>query len=82
MAESLSLPMRPPRHSLGSALCTLLIAILAALLVWRGLNGLLPHELWWQALWSPDLDSPNQVLLHFSFAPRLLVSLMVGAALG
>jgi len=74
--------MRPPRHSLGSALCTLLIAILAALLVWRGLNGLLPHELWWQALWSPDLDSPNQVLLHFSFAPRLLVSLMVGAALG
>ena len=82
MAESLRLPMRPPRHSLGSALCTLLIAILAALLVWRGLNGLLPHELWWQALWSPDLDSPNQVLLHFSFAPRLLVSLMVGAALG
>ncbi|QMV65306.1 Fe(3+)-hydroxamate ABC transporter permease FhuB [Pseudomonas berkeleyensis] len=82
MAESLSLPAQRPRHSLGSALCTLIIATLAALLVWRGLNGLLPRELWWQALWSPDLDSPNQVLLHFSFAPRLLVSLMVGAALG
>ena len=82
MAESLSLPMRRAQHSLGSALCTLIIATLAALLVWRGLNGLLPRELWWQALWSPDLDSPNQVLLHFSFAPRLLVSLMVGAALG
>lgn len=82
MAESLSLPVQRPRHSLGSALCTLIIATLAALLVWRGLNGLLPRELWWQALWSPDLDSPNQVLLHFSFAPRLLVSLMVGAALG
>lgn len=82
MAESLSLPAQRPRHSLGSALCSLIIATLAALLVWRGLNGLLPRELWWQALWSPDLDSPNQVLLHFSFAPRLLVSLMVGAALG
>lgn len=82
MAESLRLPVQRINRSRGSALCTLVIATLAALLVWRGLNGLLPRELWWQALWSPDLDSPNEVLLHFSFAPRLLVSLMVGAALG
>lgn len=61
---------------------TLLLALLATLLAVHGLQSLLPSALWWQALWNPDLDDGRQVLLHFSFAPRLLVSLMVGAALG
>ena len=47
MAESLSLSVPRPYHSLGSALCTLIIATLAALLVWRGLNGLRAQAGWW-----------------------------------
>ncbi|NNN24749.1 Fe(3+)-hydroxamate ABC transporter permease FhuB [Pseudomonas nitroreducens] len=82
MPES-TLGLAAPRRGLpiGPALCTLLLALLAALLVFHGLQGALPRELWWQALWSPDLDDVRQVLLHFSFFPRLAVSLMAGAAL-
>ncbi|OBY58399.1 MULTISPECIES: Fe(3+)-hydroxamate ABC transporter permease FhuB [Pseudomonas] len=82
MPES-TLGLAAPRRGLpiGPALCTLLLALLAALLVFHGLQGALPRELWWQALWSPDLDDVRQVLLHFSFFPRLTVSLMAGAAL-
>jgi iron complex transport system permease protein len=82
MSES-TLGLAAPRRSLGlgPAICTLALAILAGLLVFHGLQGALPRELWWQALWSPDLDDVRQVLLHFSFFPRLAVSLMAGAAL-
>ncbi|MDF3935151.1 Fe(3+)-hydroxamate ABC transporter permease FhuB [Pseudomonas citronellolis] len=65
----------------GPALCTLLLAALAALLVVHGLQAALPRALWWQALWAPDRNDTQQVLLHYSFYPRLLVSLMAGAAL-
>ncbi|PJI50508.1 MAG: Fe(3+)-hydroxamate ABC transporter permease FhuB [Pseudomonas sp.] len=82
MPEStLGLTAPRSRLPLGPAICTLLLAILAALLVFHGLQGALPRDLWWQALWSPDLDDVRQVLLHFSFFPRLAVSLMAGAAL-
>ncbi|QRY77701.1 Fe(3+)-hydroxamate ABC transporter permease FhuB [Pseudomonas sp. PDNC002] len=82
MSES-TLGFSAPRGGLpvGPALCTLVLAILAALLVFHGLQDALPRELWWQALWSPDLDDVRQVLMHFSFFPRLAVSLMAGAAL-
>lgn len=60
----------------------LVLTLLAMLLAVHGLQALLPSALWWQALWTPDLNDSRQVLLHFSFAPRLAVSLMVGAALG
>lgn len=63
-------------------LWVLTLAALAALIAVHGLRGLLPSSLWWSALWQPDLSDSRQVLLHFSFAPRLVVSLMVGAALG
>lgn len=74
----LSAPRRLPA---GPALCTLVLAALAALLVMHGLQSALPRTLWWQALWSPDRDDVRQVLMHYSFYPRLLVSLMAGAAL-
>lgn len=82
MSES-TLGLAAPRSGLplGPAICTLLLAILAGLLVFHGLQGALPRELWWPALWSPDLDDVRQVLMHFSFYPRLAVSLMAGAAL-
>ncbi|MFV3333080.1 Fe(3+)-hydroxamate ABC transporter permease FhuB [Pseudomonas sp. NY15437] len=82
MSEStLGLATARPRLQWGPALCTLALAILAGLLVLHGLQGALPRDLWWQALWAPDLDDVRQVLLHFSFFPRLVVSLMAGAAL-
>lgn len=82
MSES-TLGLSAPRNRLpaGPALCTLVLALLAALLVGHGLQTTLPRELWWQALWSPNLDDVRQVLMHYSFYPRLLVSLMAGAAL-
>ena len=82
MPES-TLGLSLPRNGLplGPAICTLLLTVLAALLVLHGLQGALPRELWWQALWSPNLDDVRQVLIHFSFYPRLAVSLMAGAAL-
>ncbi|MFJ3259619.1 Fe(3+)-hydroxamate ABC transporter permease FhuB [Pseudomonas sp. NPDC086581] len=82
MSES-TLGLVAPRRGLGlgPAICTLVLAILAGLLVLHGLQVALPRDLWWQALWSPDLDDVRQVLLHFSFFPRLAVSLMAGAAL-
>lgn len=72
---------RPARLQ-GPLPWVLVLALLALLFTVHGLQGVLPSALWWQALWHPDLDDSRQVLLHFSFAPRLLVSLMVGAALG
>lgn len=76
--------LAPPRPALfqGPLPWVLVLALLAMLIAVHGLQALLPSALWWQALWTPDLDDGRQVLLHFSFAPRLLVSLMVGAALG
>ncbi|GHB23981.1 Fe(3+)-hydroxamate ABC transporter permease FhuB [Salinicola rhizosphaerae] len=36
---------------------------------------------WLQALVAPDDDSIRQVVMHFTFAPRLIVALLAGAAL-
>ena len=69
----------PYRNPLPWALA---LGLVALSLVVHGLQGLLPREFWWQALWSPNLDDSRQVMLHYSFAPRLLVSLLAGAALG
>lgn len=71
-----------PARLPGPLVWVLAMAALAALISVHGLQSLLPGPLWWSALWHPDLTDSRQVLLHFSFAPRLLVSLMVGAALG
>ncbi|KAF1072451.1 MAG: Iron(3+)-hydroxamate import system permease protein FhuB [Pseudomonas citronellolis] len=83
MADSLlAAPPAPPRRRTGPALYTVLLALAAAALAVHGLDALLPRALWWPALWQADPNDVRQVLLHYSFAPRLLVSLMVGAALG
>jgi len=42
----------------------------------------LPVGQWWQALSAPDAFSPPQLLVAYSFAPRLAISLLAGAALG
>lgn len=46
------------------------------------LSELLPVQDWWQVAINPDLNSYQQVLVHDSVLPRLLIALVVGAALG
>ncbi|KFN20410.1 Fe(3+)-hydroxamate ABC transporter permease FhuB [Aeromonas bestiarum] len=41
-----------------------------------------PGALWWQTLFSPNLDDVRQAVVHFSWLPRLTVTLLAGAALG
>ncbi|RWM21847.1 Fe(3+)-hydroxamate ABC transporter permease FhuB [Mesorhizobium sp.] len=42
----------------------------------------LPPSLWLNALATPNIDDMRQVLVHYAFLPRLVVSLLCGAALG
>jgi iron complex transport system permease protein len=42
----------------------------------------LPQALWWQTLFSPQLDDVRQAVIHFSWLPRLAICLLAGAALG
>lgn len=44
--------------------------------------ALLPAALWWRALATPDLADPAQLLARHAFAPRVLVALCAGGALG
>ncbi|WPC06502.1 Fe(3+)-hydroxamate ABC transporter permease FhuB [Pseudomonas sp. MBLB4123] len=41
----------------------------------------LPSALWGQALWQPDLGDLRQVLAHYSWLPRLCMTLLCGASL-
>ncbi|ADH90910.1 transport system permease protein [Ancylobacter novellus DSM 506] len=70
------------RPRFGSAALVLLLAVpaLAASLV--NLSMRLPPEQWWGALAHPDLDDTAEILALYSFAPRLVVSLLAGGALG
>ena len=42
----------------------------------------LPQALWWQTLFSPQLDDVRQAVIHLSWLPRLAICLLAGAALG
>ncbi|MGY3932482.1 iron-hydroxamate transporter permease subunit [Aeromonas encheleia] len=42
----------------------------------------LPQALWWQTLFSPQLNDVRQAVIHFSWLPRLAICLLAGAALG
>jgi len=79
---AIHLALANQKRSYGPGIWALVLILLATLLTYHGLQALMPSTLWWQGLWNPDLNDARQVLLHYSFAPRLLVSLMVGAALG
>ncbi|KAA0694081.1 Fe(3+)-hydroxamate ABC transporter permease FhuB [Halopseudomonas laoshanensis] len=60
-------------------LALLALGLLLALLDLR--QELAPAQ-WWQALWMPDRDNLDQLLMHYSWLPRLFVALLCGAALG
>ncbi|MFM5360146.1 Fe(3+)-hydroxamate ABC transporter permease FhuB [Aeromonas veronii] len=55
---------------------------LTFLLAYWELACQLPGVLWWQSLFAPNLDDVSQAVVHFSWLPRLAVTLLAGAALG
>lgn len=55
---------------------------LTLLLAYWELARQLPDALWWQSLFAPNLDDVSQAVVHFSWLPRLAVTLLAGAALG
>ncbi|UAW98438.1 Fe(3+)-hydroxamate ABC transporter permease FhuB [Halopseudomonas nanhaiensis] len=68
---------RPPVGLWVGAL--LVVALLLALVQ---LAGRLPPALWFTALVGPDLSDVRQLLVYFSWLPRLAMSGLCGAALG
>ncbi|AXB00612.1 Fe(3+)-hydroxamate ABC transporter permease FhuB [Aeromonas caviae] len=73
MSSSLSSPLLRP----GLCLLVLTLGLACAELAHQ-----LPGALWWQALFSPELDDARQAVVHFSWLPRLAICLLAGAALG
>lgn len=57
------------------------LLILMTLLAARNLARIVPPGGWWNAAWTPDAADAQQLLFHFSLLPRLVVSLLCGAAL-
>lgn len=54
----------------------------AAALTWRDLSTHLPPAAWLSALWRPEVTDPQQMLVHYTVFPRMVMALMAGAALG
>lgn len=68
-----------PSSLLRPGLCLLALTLMLAC---GELARQLPQALWWQALFSPQLDDARQAVIHFSWLPRLAICLLAGAALG
>lgn len=83
MAE---IAVSPPAHERGKSFMPVLL--LMGLLALGGagtaanLAALLPDGNWWRALTAPDPSHVAALLAAYSFAPRLAMSLLAGAALG
>ena len=69
------------RAWLPAALTLVALAAAVALSI-ASLSAILPPSLWWRALWSPDLREIQQIVVHDSWLPRLVVSWLCGAILG
>lgn len=59
----------------------ILLGLTLSLACWE-LARQLPGVFWWQTLFAPNLDDARQAVVHFSWLPRLTVTLLAGAALG
>lgn len=60
---------------------SILLGLTLSLAYWE-LARQLPGALWWQSLFAPNLNDVSQAVVHFSWLPRLAVTLLAGAALG
>ncbi|MDM5150818.1 Fe(3+)-hydroxamate ABC transporter permease FhuB [Aeromonas salmonicida] len=59
----------------------ILLGLTLSLACWE-LARQLPSVFWWQTLFAPNLDDARQAVVHFSWLPRLTVTLLAGGALG
>lgn len=69
------------RPWLPAALSVLALTAAIALSI-ASLSAILPPSLWWRALWSPNTHDIQQIIVHDSWLPRLVVSWLCGALLG
>ncbi|MEE1955350.1 Fe(3+)-hydroxamate ABC transporter permease FhuB [Aeromonas sp. 75A] len=60
---------------------SILLGLTLSLAYWE-LARQLPGALWWKSLFAPNLNDVSQAVVHFSWLPRLAVTLLAGAALG
>lgn len=82
---TISSALRVTRQHDGIGALALLVGgptALALLLTVFDLIQLVPQDLWWQALNTPDTSDPAQLLYRYAFLPRVAVSVLAGAALG
>jgi len=70
------------RHALFPAGLLSLLFLLSLSLTLVNLHHALPQQEWWQAFWSPTVDSLPQMVFHYSLLPRTALALLVGAGLG
>ncbi|OYX83528.1 MAG: Fe3+-hydroxamate ABC transporter permease FhuB, partial [Azorhizobium sp. 32-67-21] len=82
MADIPHAPARLAWLRLSPLMLVLLLAVPALAASLLNLSLHLPPALWWQTLSGADLDDARQILVLYSFAPRLTVSLLAGGALG
>lgn len=73
MTRLFPLPLRRPS--------LILLGLTLSLACWE-LSRQLPASLWWQSLFSPELEDARQAVVYFSWLPRLAVTLLAGSALG
>lgn len=73
MTRLFPLPLRRPS--------LILLGLTLSLACWE-LSRQLPASLWWQSLFSPELEDAHQAVVYFSWLPRLAVTLLAGSALG
>ncbi|MBR1251124.1 Fe(3+)-hydroxamate ABC transporter permease FhuB [Bradyrhizobium sp. AUGA SZCCT0169] len=81
MSKVEALPARSGIAMHPAVLIGLLFAAAAAL-TWRHLSGFLPAGAWLPVLWRPEINDPQQMLVHYTVFPRIAVALLAGAALG
>lgn len=74
--------MRPASIRFHPSLLVAAFFIGAFLLAWRSLSAQLPPSLWISTIFDPNIDSPRQMLMHYTVFPRMAVALLAGAALG
>ncbi len=74
--------MGEARRRFPPATIVALFALAAVAMSLSSLAARLPASLWLDTLTAPDTDDIRQMLVRYSFAPRLATSLMCGAALG
>ncbi|MEX1226888.1 MAG: Fe(3+)-hydroxamate ABC transporter permease FhuB [Marinobacter sp.] len=68
-----------PKRLPAAVLLLWLLAVTATVAPWLGslsVGGLL------HALWAPDLSVFPQVMVHYSWAPRVAIAILIGAGLG